>query len=347
MYAVLENLSNAYGVSGHESQVRHIISRMIKPHVDSMYIDGMGNLICRQKGSGPKVMLAAHMDEIGLCIKEIDEFGHVYFSLVGGISEDALIGQRVAFQLDSGSLEGVITHSGLHDDLRKAKFPNYTEMYIDTGLSRKELEKKGVHVGTFVVPDAKLRALGNQKVVSGKALDDRIGCTVLLELARKMKAKKRSIDLYYVFTVQEEVGLYGAKTAIYQVDPDWGIAVDTTSAEDSKSSSKGIGFGPSLTVKDAQMIANPFMLDNMVKKAKSRQIPFQYEVSDEGTTDALSMSLSKGGVPTTVLAVPIRNIHSTISIAHMDDLENSVRLLESVLTDPPKVMHKRKYDFFR
>ncbi len=347
MLKLLEELSNACGVSGNESHVRHLVSRLIKPHADDMYIDGMGNLICRQKGDGPKVMLAAHMDEIGLCVKNIDDLGHIYFSLVGGISEDALIGQYVHFHLQpKGELHGVITHPSLHNDVRSDKAPSYAEMYIDTGLSKAELLRKGVHVGTSVVFSKRLSALGNKNIVAGKALDDRVGCAILIELAERMKGKK-GLDIYYVFTVQEEVGLYGAKTAIYQLDPDWGIAVDATSAEDASTAAKGLGKGPFLTVKDAEFIANPFLLEHIVKTAQAKRIPFQYEVSDAGTTDALSMSLSKGGVATCVLAVGVRNLHSTISLADLRDIEAAVELLEALLRSPPKVLHKRKYSFFK
>ena len=334
MLKILEDLSNAYGVSGMESEVRNKIIRYIKPYMSSIDVDRMGNLICHKKGTNPPVMLAAHMDEIGLVIKEIDEWGHIYFSLIGGLNEETLIGQEVHILTRKGKYHGVVSYSGMHVGQQAKKFPNYGQMYVDTGLNRKELSKRNITVGTYMVPERKFRHLGEKNVVSGKALDDRIGCTMLIELARRIKGNMEA-NVYFVFTVQEEMGLYGAKTSVYRIEPVWALSVDVNAASDFRKSDSGIGRGPSITVKDSQFIANQCLVDTMVECAKKLRIPYQLEVSDTGTTDALTISLSKGGIPAGVVGVAVRNIHSTVGVAHLRDIEQGIRLLEELVKRPP------------
>ncbi|MEK6856475.1 MAG: M20/M25/M40 family metallo-hydrolase, partial [Nanoarchaeota archaeon] len=198
-----------------------------------------------------------------------------------------------------------------------------------------ECIKKGIEVGCYIVPLHHLEYLGDKNVISGKALDDRIGCYVLIELARKLK--KAKADVYFIFTVQEEIGLYGAKTSIYNLKPDWGIAIDVVSATDGAvGSTRMLGNGPVITVKDAEMIADKNLNNAIINIAKKLKINLQKDVSSFGTTDATNIMLSKGGTPSTAIGVAVRNIHSTIGISDMRDIDGTIKILYEFLKNPPK-----------
>jgi len=283
-------------------------------------------------------MLAAHMDEVGLMVKKIEDTGFLRLSPIGGIEPTIISGQTAKIIDLKGRVlcNGVITFGEIHDASEIKVPPKMDYLYVDTGLSPKELAKKGIEIGTYVIPDNKFQTLGNKKIISGKALDDRIGCYMLIEIAKKLKNYK-NLNIYYVFTVQEEIGLYGAKTSVYEINPDWGIAVDVTVASDSDIK-KGtpIGSGAYMTVKDSEIIANPELDHHIEMIAKKHKIPLILEVADFGTTDATNIMLSKRGVPSTIIGVPVRNIHSTISVAHMDDITAAINLMVEVLKNPPK-----------
>ncbi|MBI4175757.1 MAG: M28 family peptidase [Candidatus Aenigmarchaeota archaeon] len=330
----LRKLMDANGVSGDEAAVRDIIHAEIKKHVDDTEIDGMGNLIAHKKGSRPRVMLAAHMDEIGMMVKHIDTEGNIYFTLIGGIEPLSLIGQRVSVE-GSKPVKGVITLQKMSNDESVKNLPTTEEMFIDTGMTKSELLEHGVRAGSYINLVQESGHLSKNRLVYGKALDDRIGCYILVELAKRLKKSKA--EIFFVFTVQEEIGMYGSKASAYQVKPDWAIAVDAIGAND-KGDQKfsAIGKGPCITMKDAGMITNRCINDWLMDIAKGRKIPLQVDVNDRGVTDALSISLSRGGIPATVLSVAVRNIHSTIGIASVDDIENAVKLLEALMQNPPK-----------
>jgi len=335
---LLQKLVNAIGPSGSESHVRQIIRNEIKPFVDDIKIDKMGNLICHKKGKGQKVMLAAHMDEIGLMVREIRTNGRIYFSLIGGIEAETLIAQQVIIMNGKNEFacKGVISYYEMHEGSTSDSLPKFDELYVDCGLTKKELLKMGIDVGCSMVPNNPFTILGNKKYVSGKALDNRVGCFVLLKLAEKLKNMK-TIDLYYVFTVQEEFGLYGAKTSVYSIEPDWGIAVDTTSAEDSEEPYyTKLGAGVCVTMMDVELISNKCLNDQLFALGKKHNIPIQKKVEQFGTTDAAKLALSRGGLPATVVSVPLRNIHSTVTIAHLDDIKHAINLLFHMMNHPPK-----------
>ena len=319
--------------------VRNIIKKAIKPYVSKMEVDGFGNLICRKKGKGPTVILAAHMDEIGLMVNKVDDDGYLKITAIGGVDSIALVGQKVHIMNNKNKAicHGVITFEEVHDgrSLDRKDIPPVSELYVDVGLTKAECEKSGIEVGSYVVPLHSFAYLGSKNVISGKALDDRIGCYVLVELARKLK--KAQADIYFIFTVQEEVGLYGAKTSVYNLKPDWGIAVDVTTARDGAiGSTRMLGSGPTLIIKDAEMIANRDLNNSLEKIADKLKIKIQKEVSSGGTTDATNIMLSKGGTPSTAIGVAVRNIHSTIGIADMRDINNTIKILYEFLKKPPK-----------
>ncbi len=326
---MLDELINADAISGKEEPVRRIIRKRIKPYVDTMNTDKIGNLIARKKGNKPIVMLAAHMDEVGLMVKSIDDDGKIRFSPVGGVDEISIIGHRV----NIGKLRGLITSKEMSRGEIVKELPGMDELFVETGLSKKELRKKGVKIGSYIsFHSCGYTALGSEKIVAGKALDDRLGCHVLLELAKRLKNVKN--EIVYAFTVQEEMGMYGAKVSAYNIEPDWALVVDVTDADEGP---RKMGHGSCITVKDSEMIGNRCINEWLEEIARKKKIPVQMEVSDSGTTDALSISLSRSGVPTAVIGMAIKNMHSPISIAHMDDINNTIKLIEQLLRKPPKV----------
>jgi endoglucanase len=336
---LLKKLTEVKSTSGNERRIRNLILKEIKKYVKDVKVDKFGNVIAHKKGSKPTVMLAAHMDEIGLMVKSISDNGNIYVSEIGGQEVISLIGQRISMKTKKGRIYGVVTLAGISDGEDVEEVGNIENLIVDTGLNKKELKKLDVGIGTFIALEQETIPLGRKEIVCGKALDDRIGCYMLIQLAKRLIKSKA--DIYYVFTVQEEIGLYGAKTSIYAIDPDWAIVLDVTNANDAKEHShvttKQLGHGPCITVKDADMIANVCIDDWLKAISKKKKIPIQLDVSDVGTTDALSISVSKGGIPTTVVGVAVRNLHTTIGIANIKDIENGIKLLSELLKNPPKV----------
>lgn len=333
-FKILEQLIDIDGVSGNEGPVREYLQRKIKPYVDEIKIDKLGDLICHKKGKKPSLMIAAHMDEIGLMVKRIEEDGRIYVSALGGITTLNVVGQTVAIKTDKRIVKGIISTKEINNDYEITELPDINRVFVDTGMTKKELEKAGVEIGSYLSLERTDHELGNPDFIAGKALDDRIGCFLLLELAKR--AQKSPYDIYFVFTVQEEVGLYGAKVSAYQIDPDLAIAVDVANANDTNDQpTKIVGKGPVLTMKDDEMIGDTCLNHWFEAQAKKLKIPIQLEVSNFGTTDALTISLSKGGVPATSLGVCVRNIHTTHSIASKKDIEGTLELLEHLCLKPP------------
>lgn len=344
MTKLLETLMDGLGPSGFETPILKIIMKEIKPYVDQMSVDRFGNLIARKKGKGQKVVLAAHMDEIALMVKRIEINGQMRVSTVGGIEPISIIGQMV-FVLDKKGkkvCEGVISFPELHEDLEITEIPELDDLYIDTGLDKDTLKKKGIGVGSYVIPTHKFRFLDGKKIFCGKAIDNRSGCYILIELIKKLKKHKNHEDLYFLFSVQEEIGLYGVQVSMYKINPDWGVAVDTTNAEDSDwdklpDDCIKMGKGPVLLLKDSEIITNKCLDDEIIKLAQKHKIPLQTKVEEMGTTDATRIMLHKEGLPSTVLGISLRNIHSCVGIAHMDDVHNTIKLLYELMRNPPRV----------
>ena len=334
---LLKELLDAFGISGKEGDIRTIIVRELKRYASDFYTDKLGNLIVHFKGKPPKVMLAAHMDEIGLMVKNIDKIGRIHISSMGGIEPFILVGQRVRIKSTDGMISGIVTLREISDShLLPKTLPKMKDLIVDTGLTKEELLAKQIDIGSYLSFEQHSSMLGSDNIISGKALDDRAGCFVLIELIKTLKKIKN--ELYVVFTVQEELGLYGAKTSTYEIEPDWAIVIDATNANDClENATKFIGGGPCLTIKDTGMLSNPCITSWLRGIAKKLNIPVQLEVSNFGTTDALSISVTKGGVPCSVLCIPVRNLHSTIGIAHLNDIRNAIKLLTELLKDPPKV----------
>jgi putative aminopeptidase FrvX len=333
---LLSKLIAAMGISGNEEQVRKIIESEIKGYVDEIHVDKLGNLIAHKWGQRPRVMLAAHMDEIGIMVKNIDDNGMMQCSLIGGVNPAVILGQHVHIHTRDGkTIHGVVTTSNLSDGwVKPQKKPIRSEdLLIDTGLTKAELEKRGVKVGCLVSPHQHLNFLGSNEIISGKALDNRVGCFVLIQLAKKLKEVQS--DVYYVFTVQEEFGLFGSMMSAYKIEPEWAIAIDVTSTgEFSHPPYNFLGKGSCLTLKDADTITNKKLNEWIIKVAKNNGIPLQLEVSDIGTTDAFSIAVTKGGVPATIMSIPMRNLETAIGIVNKKDIVNTIKLLEHLLRKP-------------
>lgn len=339
----LEKLSNINGVTGREEDVRNVLSNLIKPYVDSVSEDKLGNLIAIKKGdkSKPKIMLAAHMDEIGLMVKNISKEGFIQFAKMGGIDDRILLAQKVIVHTSKDDLLGIIGSKPPHIQKKEErnKVVTYDKLFIDIGaMDSRDIQKMGVKIGDPISFSVKFEKVG-KKIVTGKAFDDRAGCAVMVETLKKLNSTDCSI--FAVGTIQEEVGLRGAGTAAFGIDPDFGIALDVTVAgdvpgvKDFESNIK-MGKGPALTVTDAGLISHPKVLSLLVDTAKKNNIPYQLETGLPGTTDAARISLTRQGVPSGTISIPTRYIHSPVGMMDLTDINNSIKLTVATIQEISK-----------
>lgn len=324
MFELINKITSAYGPSGNEKQVAAVIKDILKDKVDEIKEDALGNLICVKKGTGKKIMLAAHMDQIGIIVTFIDDKGFLRFGNIGGLNPHVILGQRVVFE--NGTV-GVIWYEENIEDIKKLKLD---KMYIDIGETSKEETEKVIKIGDTAVYDSETK-YQNGKIIS-RSMDDRIGCAVLVQLA--LNEPKTNNEIYYVFTAQEEVGLRGARTAAFAIVPDMALAIDVTGTGDtpeSKPMAVKLGKGPSIKIKDASVIAHPMVKDKLIDCANAQNIPHQFEVMMHGGTDAGSIHVTAGGIPSGGVSIPTRHIHSSAEIVDMNDVKNAVLLLEAFL----------------
>jgi endoglucanase len=338
MDSLLKKLSDAPGVSGFEEEIRNIIKDELKDHVDEVEVDQMGNVITTRKGKpdGKKIMLAAHMDEIGLMIRYIDKNGFIKFSKIGGINDQMLLNQEVTIHTDDGEVIGVIGSKPPHrmKESERKKILDYENMFIDIGAKTKEDAETRVKLGDPITINQKFTKLGN--FYKGKALDNRIGCAIMIEV---MKRAETDATLYGVGTVQEEVGLKGAKTSAFKLNPDMALALDVTIAGDhpgikEEDAPAKMGKGPAVILVDASgrgLITHPMVKKLIITAGDEDVIPYQLEVSEGGTTDATAIHLTREGIPTGVISPPTRYIHTPVSVVDMEDVENAVNLILAVL----------------
>ncbi len=330
MKQLIQKLVETVGPSGYEQAVRDVVRGEIEGRVDDIRVDAMGNLIAykkatQQPGSGLKVMLSAHMDEIGVIATHIDENGFVRFTTIGGVRPLTCIGGRVKFL---NGAQGVIYMDRLDDP---NKTPSIQDLYIDLGASSRS--DSPVKVGDLAAFDRPFLDLGGRLV--SKAMDDRISVAVLIETIKNLQDTPH--ELYFVFSTQEEVGLRGATTAAFGVDPDVGVAVDVTGTGDMPRSGYmevGLGKGPAIKVRDGGMLSDPRVVRWMVTAAEKEHMPYQLEVLEGGTTDARAIQLARAGVPSGCLSVPTRYIHSPSEMVDYNDVQNSVKLLVALLSAP-------------
>jgi putative aminopeptidase FrvX len=325
MNELLKQLVEAYGPSGFEDQVRSMIREEIESFVDETSIDAMGNLIAvkRGDGNGHKIMVAAHMDEIGVMVSHISKEGFLRFSNLGGVFPPTLLGNRVQFA--DGTI-GIIYAEG--KDYPKEALP-IDKFYIDVGASGKE--DCPVQVGDAASFMRDLAVQGNYWIA--KSMDDRIGCYVAIEVLRNLEATPH--DIYFVFSVQEEVGTRGALAAANGIQPDIGIAVDITPTGDlpeSRRMAVALGNGPAIKVKDRGMIAHTGLVRAMRDCAEENEIPYQLEVLEMGSTDARSMQIAGPGSAAGCLSIPCRYAHSQSEMLSATDVENGIELLTNLLS---------------
>ena len=322
---VLEMLVETPGPSGSEHLIRSKIEEAIRDHVDEVYTDALGNLIAK-KGSksegGKRVMISTHVDEIGLMVTHVDDNGFTRFISIGGVSPFTCIGGRVLFM---NGTQGVIGMERLDKD----EHPSLEKLFIDTGATSKEDSK--VSVGDVCGFERPFMNLGKRLVA--KSMDDRAAVAVAVEALKAVK--KTPNEIYFVFSVQEEVGLRGAITAAYGVDPEVGIAVDVTRTGDTPKGVKmevALGKGPAIKVRDSSFIADPRVVNWMVNEAKAQGLPYQMEVLEAGGTDGAAIQRTRAGVPAGCLSIPCRYIHSPSEMVDVDDLQQCVSLLTGLLS---------------
>ena len=334
----LEKLSNACGVTGREEEVRNLMIKLMKPCVDEIVVDKLENVIAVKKGkkSSPKVMLAAHMDEVGLMVKTVTKEGFLQFTKMGGIDDRILLAQKVIIHTRKDPLHGIIGSKPPHiqKEAERKKIVAYDELFIDIGAeSRENANAMGVKIGDPIAFDVKYAKIG-KNVVIGKAFDDRVGCAVMIETLKQVG--KTDCTICAVGTVQEEVGLRGAGTAAFGVDPDVGIALDVTVAGDVPGvrefdTSVKMGKGPTLTVADSGLITHPKVLRLLLDAAEENKIAYQLETGLPGSTDAARISLTRQGVPSGTVSVATRYIHSPVGMLNLKDAENSAKLTAATI----------------
>ena len=317
---ILEALNQTHGPSGDEGSVREKIAELARPFADEVTADTLGSLIVRKKGDGPRVMLAAHMDSIGFIVTHIEKEGFLRVGKLGGISPKEAAYASVRFK---NGVRGVFVPEE-KADFGKLKLD---ECFIDIGVENEEEAKKLVQVGDTCVYDGPIRVQGSR--VTGPYLDDRIACAVLLCALERIE--KPACDLYLVFTVQEEVGLRGARTAAWWVEPDAGIAVDVTDVDDTPGSERcgttRLGGGAGIKVMDSSVICHPQVVARLEELAKTGDIPAQRDIMRGGGTDAGALHTTRLGVKTGGISIPCRYIHTPAETASLQDAEACVQLL--------------------
>lgn len=330
MKKLLQKLTEAFGPSGYEDKVREIVRSEVESLADEIKVDVLGNLIARKRPARQtkdtkKIMIAAHMDEIGLIVSHVDKNGFVRFSPIGGVFRRYVLGGRVRFL---NGTQGVI---GLDRLDNVNELPTLDKVYIDVGATgRKDCP---VRIGDMAAFDRPFTELGSRLVA--KSMDDRVGVLVAIETLRTLRSTPH--DVYFVFTTQEEVGTRGAATSAYGVDPDVGLAIDVTPAGDTPNALKmemALGKGPCIKIQDPGMIADPRVVGWMIRAAEKAKLPYQREVLLLGGTDARAIQLTRAGVPAGCLSIPVRYVHSPSEMVDYSDVENSVKLLTAILRTP-------------
>ncbi|WP_425801725.1 M42 family metallopeptidase [Desulfitobacterium sp. Sab5] len=334
---LLKTLSELNGTSGAEHDVRNTLRSVITPWVDSTFIDKIGNLIAHKTGekNTPKVLITAHMDEVALMITEITSEGFLKFQSVGGIDPRVLVSKPI----NISGINGVIGAKAIH--LQKLQERQQAlkleQLYIDIGSKSKEEAAKYVKLGDYAYFTTEFEALGND-FFKGKAFDDRVGCYILTEILKKTF----NLSLAAAFTVQEEVGLRGAKVAAYHLKPDFAIVLEgTVSAEMAHLEEEAdwvteLGKGPALSIFDQSTLYNPLLIQQVVDIAKNQKIPLQFRRGSSGGNDAGKIHISREGIPTLCINIPCRYIHSGVSLVNKKDIQNTIKLVEEILKEIPQ-----------
>jgi endoglucanase len=337
---LLRRLSEAAGIPGHEGEVRSLVEKALKGHVDEVRTDALGNLIAHRKGKGPIVVVSAHMDEIGFLVSFVDqETGFLRIHPRGGFDPRTLLSHRVIVHAEGGDLVGCIGTKPTHiltEEERKKPF-EIKDLFVDLGLPGDEVQKR-VAVGDPVT--LRQDFLEGERVVSGKAIDDRVGVYVGVEALKR--AKRLACDVYLLGSTQEEVGCRGAHVAGFALEPEIGIALDVTIAADmpdvpAAQQVTRLGKGVAIKLSDSASISHLGLVRAMRTLAEKKKIPYQMEILPRGGTDAGALQLARSGAAVVTLSVPTRYVHSVVEMAHKEDIEGAIRLLAAFLETADKV----------
>jgi len=333
---LLKRLTEASGVSGNEKEVRDLIMSSLEGYVDELKTDRIGNLIVHKKGSNPsgkRLMIAAHMDEVGLLVKDIDSSGLLKFMPVGGIDKRVLVSKAVT--IGEKKLPGVIGAKPIHLQKRDewSKVLDIDDLYIDIGATSKEEAERQVSIGDYVAFDTPYSEMGNG-TIKAKSLDDRVGCSILIDILKS----DIDADIYGAFTVMEEVGLVGAGPAAYQIKPHMAIVLEGTLCYeidelDSHQMPTMLGKGPAISLIDRTTVYDRSLREQVVKIAQENKIPYQFRKTSMGGNDSGRIHISGTGCATTGISVPTRYIHSPLSLISKSDYDNTYRLVEAIIRE--------------
>jgi putative aminopeptidase FrvX len=326
---LIRRLAGAFGPSGSEEAIRNLIREEVKSFADELRVDPLGNLIAKKRGNGGsprrKIMIAAHMDEVGLIVTHVDQKGFLRFSSLGPLQQLSLLGQRCMFA--SGAI-GVIGRELKHARAREIDFD---QLFLDVGLNQSLDPPIAVGDAASLFGDY----VDAGQLIISKALDDRIGCAVLIETLRRLT--KSANDVYFVFTSQEQVGSRGAKTATFGIQPELALAVDVTETGDTPEAltmEVALGKGPAIKIKDQGILVPPIVRDMLITAARDARVPYQFEVRLNGRNDSEAMQLSRDGTFAGALSIPLRYMHTSAEMADCGDAQNAVQLLLAFLNRP-------------
>lgn len=337
---LLKELTEASGVPGYESEARAVIRRHLETVAEIKH-DKLGSIIGVKRGSAdaPRVMLAAHMDEVGFMVSLITDEGFIRFVPLGGWWDQVMLAQRVVIKTSAGDVPGILGAKPPHlleaDEAKK--LVKKTDMYIDVGAtSADEVKAAGVRLGDPIIPICPFTPLSSGKTYMGKAWDDRLGCALFIQALGRLQGQQHPNTVYATGTVQEEVGVRGARTSVFNVNPDVAVILEVDIAGDvpgikPEESAIKLGKGPSLLLYDARMIPNLRLRDLVISIAEDHEIPLQYSTMRGGATDGAVIHVHNEGVPTVVIGVPTRHIHSHAGIIHRSDYDSALSLISKLV----------------
>ncbi|MDU2695755.1 MAG: M42 family metallopeptidase [Staphylococcus epidermidis] len=340
--ALLKSLTDVNGISGHEMQVKSLMKDYLTPVSDDIVEDQLGGIFGKKNAThGTKsLMISGHLDEIGFIVTQIDEQGYIYFTPIGGWWNQVMLSQKVTITTENGKeIRGIIGSKPPHalSPEERKKPVDIKNMYIDIGVgSKEEAKEAGIELGNMITPYSEFESLANDKYLTAKAFDNRYGCALAVDVLQQLKDENIDINLYAGATVQEEVGLRGAKVAANLIKPDLAIAVDVGVAYDvpgmtSEKNEGKLGDGPLAILMDATSIAHNGLRKHIKDVAEHHNIPVQWATTPGGGTDAGSIHVANEGIPTITIGVPLRYMHSNVSVLNIDDYTNSVRLITEIV----------------
>ncbi len=339
MNQLLKDLSLLNGIPSQEKEVRQYMADVMKNDADDITTDNLGSIIAKKTGQqdGPKIMVAGHMDEVGFIVTRITDEGYIKFTPAGGWWSQVMLAQQLDITTNEGKrIRGVIGAKAPHilTPEERKKPVEMDKMFIDVGVKDKEeAQALGIRTGDMITPHIEPTVLGNDKYYLGKAWDNRVGCAAAIDVLKRLKDSSHPNVYYGVGTVQEEVGLRGAKTSSHHINPDIGIAVDTTISDDFPGGDKQsvLGGGVGIMIRDSSMIGHKDLRDFVIDVADKNDIKYQLTHLGRGGTDGGNIHIAHSGVPSIALVVPVRYIHSHTSIMHEDDYANMVNLIEALV----------------